>query len=229
MLEILPSINRSTWQEVESDIRKIKNHADWVEIDVADGTLSKVKTWNNPEDLKNLKIDEPLRLCIHLMVKNPEKYLKQWIDAKVRRIIVQYEGIPGGFLGLKTKNAVKRTSVICKENWVEFGLSISPKTSTKELGPFLDLLDVVHILAVPIGLNSQNIDLGELNRMTELKSLQSGKKFRTEWDGGVNPETIVAIKKSGADMIASTSFVFDASQPDKALEVLKKTAIGIGV
>ena len=131
MLEILPSVNRSTWQEVESDIRKIKNHADWVEIDVADGTLSKVKTWNNPEDLKNLKIDEPLRLCIHLMVKNPEKYVRTWIDAKVRRIIIQFEGVKSGFFGSQRKKIIKSLSELCRENWVEFGISVSPKTGVE--------------------------------------------------------------------------------------------------
>ena len=62
-----------------------------------------------------------------------------------------------------------------------------------------------------------------------MKYLQQDRKYRTEWDGGVDLETIPQIKKSGADIIVSTSFVFGAAEPSKALEVLKKTAIGIGV
>lgn len=229
MLEILPSINRSTWQEVESDIKKIENSADWVEIDVADGTLSKTKTWNNPEDLKNLQLAKPLKFCVHLMVKNPEKYIKQWIDAKVRRVIIQFEGVVGGFLGSKTKKTIQQMADLCKENWVEFGLSVSPKTKVDKLMPFLDLVEISQILAVPIGLNSQDLDFSQLSKIAELKHLQQGKKFRTEWDGGVDMETVTQIKESGADIIVSTSFVFGADEPAKALEVLKKSAFGIGV
>lgn len=229
MLEILPSVNRSTWQEVEGDIKKIENHADWVELDVADGTLSEVKTWNNPEDLKGLKLEKPLRFCVHLMVRNPEKYVKQWIDAKVRRVIVQFEGVSGGFFGSKTRKTIEEISGLCKENWVEFGLSVSPKTSVSKMAPYLDLVDVAQILSVPIGLNGQELEFSQLSKMAEIKYLQAGNKFRTEWDGSVDMETLPQIKKSGAEIIASTSFVFGASDPAKALEVLKKTALGIGV
>ena len=145
MLEILPSINRSTWQEVESDIKKIENSADWVEIDVADGTLSKIKTWNNPEELKNLQLEKPLKFCVHLMVKNPEKYIKQWIDARVRRVIIQIEGVAGGFLGSKTKKTIQEMANLCKENWVEFGLSVSPKTDVSKLASYLELVDIALI------------------------------------------------------------------------------------
>ena len=62
-----------------------------------------------------------------------------------------------------------------------------------------------------------------------MKYLQKGNKFRTEWDGGVDMETVTQIKKSGAEIIVSTSFVFGAAEPAKALEILKKSAIGIGV
>jgi ribulose-phosphate 3-epimerase len=229
VLEILPSINRPTWQEVKSDIKKIENHADWVEVDVADGTLSKVKTWNNPEELKNLQLTKPLKFCVHLMVKNPGKYIKQWIDAKVRRVIIQFEGVGGGFLGSKTKKTIQEMANLCKENWVEFGLSISPKTDVGKMAPYLDSVDIAQILSVPIGLNNQGLDFSQLSKMAELKYLQKGNKFRTEWDGGVDMESITQIKKSGADIIVSTSFVFGAAEPAKALEALKRTAIGIGV
>ncbi len=229
MLEILPSINRPTWQEVVSDIKKIENSADWVEIDVADGTLSKIKTWNNPEELKNLKLEKPLKFCVHLMVKNPEKYIKQWIGAKVRRVIIQFEGVGGGFLGLKTKKTIQEMANLCKENWVEFGLSVSQKTAVNKMAPYLNLVDVAQILSVPIGLNNQDLDFLQLSKMADLKYLQKDNKFRTEWDGGVDMESITQIKKSGADIIVSTSFVFGAAEPAKALEILKKSAIGIGV
>ena len=229
MLEVIPSINRPTWQEVESDIKKIENSADWVEIDVADGSLSRVKTWNNPEELKNLQQTKPLRFCVHLMVKNPEKYVKQWIDAKVRRVIIQLEGVSGGFFGGKTGKTIEVIAGLCKENWVEFGLSVSPKTDVGKLAPYLGLVDIAQILSVPIGYSNQAFDFSQLSKMAELKHFQKDNQFRTEWDGSVDMETISEIKKSGADIIVSTSFVFGAAEPGKALEILKKSAIGIGV
>jgi len=62
MLEIIPSINRENWQEVEKDLKAIESFSEWVEIDVLDGSLSKRISWNNFNDLKNIKLSEPLKL-----------------------------------------------------------------------------------------------------------------------------------------------------------------------
>lgn len=229
MFEIIPSINRPDWQAVESDIKKIQEDTDWVEIDVADGTLSKIKTWNNPEELKNLNIIRPVRFSVHLMISRPDKVLKQWIDARVRRIVFQYEGIKGGWFGPNAKNLIEEISQLCRDNWVEVGLSISPDTSVSAIDGFLEYLDVIQILAVPIGVSSSHFDKSQLEKVKALKALRGENHFRIEWDGGVDPETIKDIKKAGADLVASTSFVFTATEPGKALEALKRAGIGLGI
>ena len=53
MLEIIPSINRNNWQEVEKDLKAIESFSEWVEIDVLDGSLSQKISWNSFDDLKN--------------------------------------------------------------------------------------------------------------------------------------------------------------------------------
>jgi ribulose-phosphate 3-epimerase len=230
MIEVLPSINKSTWQEVEADIKKIESFADWVELDIADGTLSQVKTWNNSEDLKTLQTVSPLRIAIHLMMKDPEKYFKNWISVGARRVIIQYEGISGGFLGMKTKKIIKQIAEECKNNWVEFGISISPKTSVMEIKPFLGLVDVVQILSVPIGPGGQMFDEKQLEKVKGLRdykariTTQGDFKYKIEWDGGVDLNTVSEIKDAGAEIIVSTSFIFGASNPEQAIQALTKIA-----
>ncbi|MEW5805130.1 MAG: hypothetical protein AB1721_00140 [Patescibacteria group bacterium] len=228
MIEIIPSINKSTWPEVEQDIKKAESFADWIELDIGDGSLGQAKTWDNPEDLKSLKLLRPIRFAAHLMIKNPDKVIENWIGAGIRRIIVQYEGIAGGLWGRKRKKTIKQIADECKNNWVEFGISISPKTSVAKLRPFLGSVDLVQILAVPIGLSGYGFDEKQLRKAEELRIWQdqifgeTGFGYKIEWDGGVDIETVKKIKAAGAEIIASTSFVFGAAEPAQAVEALVK-------
>ena len=175
MLEIIPSINRESWQEVEKDLKAIESFSEWVEIDVLDGSLSKRISWDNFDDLKNLKLSEPLKIAIHLMVKNPQNNIESLLNLGIRRLIIQYEGLPKSFLDFSNKqeSLIKNLADICHNNWIEFGLSLSPKTSVKKIIPFLKYLEVVQILAVPIGESGYGFDETQIIKAQELNNLRS--------------------------------------------------------
>lgn len=228
MVEIIPSINKPTWAEVEHDLRRVESFADWVELDIGDGSLGQAKTWNNPEDLKALKLSRPIRFALHLMMKDPEKEVAKWIAAGARRIIIQYEGIRTDLFGLRRKKLIKQLADECRAHWVEFGLSISPSTSVMKLRPFLNQLDVVQILAVPIGLSGYSFDPNQLKKAEQLRLWQAQllgqtkSSYKIEWDGGVDLETVKLIKTAGAEIIVSTSFLFGANDPAQAMEALMR-------
>ena len=230
MIEILPSINSESWNEVQSRVHKIEATGDWVEIDICDATLSKRKTWNNPDDLKSLQAPATLRIAAHLLVAHPEKYVDQWIHAGVRRIIVQWEGIRvHGFARLfgrgAERKAVQFIKDLCVNNWVEFGISIAPGSPVHEIEPYLELCDIVQVLAVPIGLSGGHSDQESLCKAHELASLREKYHYKVEWDGGVNLNTIQDIVKTKTDIAVSTSFVFNAPDPNQALEALRRQVL----
>ena len=230
MIEILPSINSESWNEVQSRVRKIEASSDWVEIDVLDGTLGARKTWNNPDDLKSLQAPATLRIAAHLLVAHPEKYVDQWIHAGVRRIIVQWEGVRArGFARLLGRGAERKTvqsiKDSCANNWVEFGISLGLGSLVKDIESYLDLCDIVQVLAVPIGLSGGHSDQESLCKAHELASLREKYHYKVEWDGGVNLNTIQDIVKTKTDIAVSTSFVFNAPDPNQALEALRRQVL----
>ena len=233
MLEIIPSVNETEWVLVKKRIESVALAADWIELDISDGTLGSVVTWNAPGDMANLHFTRPVRFAAHLMVRNPEEYIKPWIQAGSRRIIVQWEGIaPKGIGAIFHSSLSKRIAglaQICKDNWVEFGISLGIHVEPKQADSILKFCDVVQILAGVPGPSKQAFHEPSLYRMVALVGLRTTKKlgFKTEWDIGVNPDTIESIKKSGADIIASTSFVFNSTDPIRALEYLKNKAKGL--
>jgi ribulose-phosphate 3-epimerase len=231
MLEIIPSINRENWQEVEKDLKAIESFSEWVEIDVLDGSLSKRISWNNFNDLKNIKLSEPLKIAIHLMVKNPQNNIESLVKLGIRRIIIQYEGLPKSFLDFSNKqeSLIKNLADICHNNWIEFGLSISPKTSVKKISYFLKYLEVVQILAVPIGESSYGFNETQTVKAQELDNLRNKNNlnYKIEWDGGIDSENIEKLKDKGIDLIASTSFIFNSQNPQLALEALRRKALGL--
>ncbi|PIP50356.1 MAG: hypothetical protein COV41_00690 [Candidatus Brennerbacteria bacterium CG11_big_fil_rev_8_21_14_0_20_43_10] len=232
MIEVIPSVNRATWMEVDGAIHMIEGASDWVEIDVCDGTLSKHATWNIPADLKTLQANPKLHIAAHLMVKHPERFMQQWIRAGVRRIMVQWEGIRTtglGFLfsGLQKRKIIRAMQETCKENWVEFGVFIARQTPAHAIQDILPFVDVVGILNVQIGKSGDAFDPRDLEKVQAFRARVNGLHYKIQWDGGVNMDTIMTLQQAGVDIAASTSFVFGASNPAQALEFLRRQAIGV--
>ena len=95
-----------------------------------------------------------------------------------------------------------------KEKKMERGVSVAPKTPIERLGAMLreGIVDVVDILTVEPCFPAQEIQLGCLEKVKSLK--REFPKVRVMVDGGVNKDTIGEVRRSGADVIVSGSFVF---------------------
>lgn len=222
MIEVIPTINAPDWPTVKERFLWISPFAEWVEIDISDGRFTKTKTWNNPPDLKTLEVKN-IRIAVHLMVNDPEKVIQEWIAAGVRRIIAQYEGIRGGLFGGKRKK-IKAMANLCKESWVEFGLSLTTETPVAAIDQYLPLLNVIQVLAVDPGPSGQAAKDEAFTMVETLRGMKGG--FKIEWDGGVTLANVRKIKNAGADLIAAASAIFGSREPERALEALKRELLG---
>jgi len=229
MAEIIPTINAPDWPTVKERIEKIAPYSDWVEIDVSDGRFAPTKTWANPDDLKTLETSKHVRIAIHLMVSQPEKEIDRWLKSGVRRIIVHYEALKragvGGLVGLDSVGKkIAALAEKCHSEWVELGLAIVWRTPVKAIARYLNLVDVVQVLAVEPGPSGQQFNAEALSRVNELRPLPG--KFKIEWDGGVTLANVRKIKNAGADLIAAASAIFGSREPERALEALKRELLG---
>lgn len=185
--------------------------SDWVHIDVADGEFTKAVTWNNPEDLDSLG-DElgDLNLEIHLMVKEPQAIVEDWLRCGASRIIVHLETLKDSW------------EIICDKidrEGRELALAISPETPVHLLTPYLKSVSMIQLLAVEPGPAGQKFNPVVLEKLKELKQREPDLKI--EVDGGINLETAKLVKKAGADVIVSVSHIWKGENPKEIFDKLK--------
>ncbi|MDP3710608.1 MAG: ribulose-phosphate 3-epimerase [bacterium] len=206
MIQIIPSINVPTFEEVKERIKKVEPFVEWAHLDVTDGIFSKHLTWHNPQDLPRLQTK--LKLEVHLMVEEPEKTIDQWQVMPIKRIIFHLE-------------AAKDPEFIidrCKKAGKEVGLAINPETFWGKLNPWLDKVDMVQILAVNPGPPGQKMQEGSLDKLNHLR--QACPNCHIEIDGGINPDTIKTAYTAGANVFVS-GFMFKTADIRKTIEELK--------
>lgn len=229
MVEIIPAINAADWETVKKRIEIIAPYAEWVHLDVADGTFTRNVTWHNAGDLKSDGVPQHIRLEAHLMVADPEQKLEPWIGAGVRRIILHWETLrPKGIFKTSARKKLEAISKVLQENWVEFGVAVLFRTNPRVLEPYLDLLDMVQVLAVEPGLAGQMFRPEALPVVREIKRMLSAAKpqVKIEVDGGVNATNIKDCYLAGANIVAAASAIFGAAEPHLALETLKRAVLG---
>lgn len=207
MIEIIPSINVRTFEEVQEHIKKVEPYVEWCHLDVTDGIFSKHLTWHDPRDLLNL--ETRLNVEVHLMVSEPEKILDQWLVKPVKRVIVHLEAAKDLDLIIKK----------CREAGVEIGLAINPETFWGKLEPWFKKVDMVQVLTVHPGPSGQEVDWPEmLGKIRHIR--ERCPSCIIEADGGINPESAKKATDVGVDILVSGVYIFDSGNVETAIKSL---------
>jgi ribulose-phosphate 3-epimerase len=210
-MQLIPTINEKTFEEIEKKIKLVENLVDLIQLDIADGKFTDYETWNNPEDL--LKLETFARFEIHLMVGHPELIVERWLKIPlVKRIIVHLETID--------EKAFEKILKLTHQYQKELGLAIETKTPWEALEPYLNKINFVQILAVSAGPAGQIFDFSNLEKIKNLKAKYP--HLTIEVDGGVNNDTAPLIKAAGADIICSSSYLFaDLNKVEEKIKFLE--------
>ena len=206
MVEIIPSINVRTFEEVKERIKKLEPYVSCCHLDVTDGIFSKHPTWHNPADLPNL--DTKLNIEVHLMVSEPEKVVGQWLIKPIKRVIVHLEAARDVELIIKK----------CREAGVEIGLAINPETFWGKFEPWFGKVDIYQTLAVHPGPSGQQLSEEIYDKIIHLR--KSCPECIIEVDGGINPETAKKAKEAGANLLVAGSAIFSFSDVKSAIKIL---------
>src|SRR3989338_19507 len=207
-MEVIPAINETDFRSVKSKMRQAKEMgAKWTHLDVADGKFTRNTLWNNPANLEslNLKPSTPNpKLEVHLMVQNPDEVLDEWLDAKVKRVIVHLESV-------KDLDVMKMKCVAFD---TELFIAVKSDTPVERLFAHEGIADGFLILAVNPGLAGQKFQETQLGKIRTLR--QKFPDFKIEADGGVNLENASRIKEAGADILVSASYIWMNKNPKSA-------------
>ena len=208
---IAPSILSSDFANLEFEIKRLEeNGADWVHVDVMDGHFVPNLTIGAPV-VKALKRVASIPLDVHLMIENPEKYIKDFALAGSNYITFHYEA---------TKEKTIQVIELIKSFGVNVGISIKPKTSAKEIKDFINLVDVVLAMTVEPGFGGQKFMADCADKIKEIKSYAQNDII-IEVDGGINAETAQYCKNLGANALVAGNYVFTAENMKEAIASLR--------
>lgn len=211
---IAPSVLAADFANLQRDIEMI-NHsqADWFHIDIMDGVFVPNISFGMPV-LEAITKHAKKTIDVHLMIVDPDRYIKTFSDLGANILTVHYEAC----------THLHRTLQAIKAEGMLAGVAINPHTSIDLLEDVINDIDLVCIMSVNPGFGGQSFIENTYNKVNKLKDLIIKKEANTiiEIDGGVTDKNAVQLVEAGADVLVAGSFVFKAENPTATIENLKK-------
>jgi len=208
-MEVIPGINENNFEEIKRRVDTLKKiGAGFAQIDVSDGKFGKPASFDRGGDLK--EICQGMNFEVDLMVFDPEEKISLWTQAGkfVKRIIFH----------LETVRDIDFLKEKCEKKGIEPAISILYSSGEELLLPLIKKFNFFQILAVEPGGSGQKFNEEALSKIKFLRERRADAKI--EVDGGINEETAVMVKEAGADVIVSTSFIFNNPDMEGAYKKL---------
>jgi ribulose-phosphate 3-epimerase len=209
---ISPSILSADFNKLGQDIFMLNNSdADWIHFDVMDGVFVPNISFGLPV-IQHVKKIATKPLDVHLMIINPDPFIKPFKDSGADILTVHYE----------VCNHLHRTIGAIHDEGMKAGVCLNPHTPVHLLEDIINEVDMVLLMSVNPGFGGQQFIRNTIQKVVELKRLIESKRANVliEIDG-VNFETGKQLFDAGADVLVAGSFVFGAADPLVTIHQLK--------
>ncbi|GAA4065021.1 ribulose-phosphate 3-epimerase [Flavobacterium cheonanense] len=211
---IAPSVLAADFANLQRDIEMINNsEADWFHIDIMDGVFVPNISFGMPV-LEAISKHAKKTIDVHLMIVDPDRYIKTFADLGSNILTVHYEAC----------THLHRTLQAIKAEGMKAGVALNPHTNVSLLEDVIKDIDMVCIMSVNPGFGGQSFIENTYKKVRQLKEIITRNNASTiiEIDGGVTSKNAVQLVEAGADVLVAGNFVFKAENPPETISELKK-------
>ena len=215
---IAPSVLSADFANLQRDIEMINSsEADWFHVDIMDGVFVPNISFGMPV-LEAITRHAKKTIDVHLMIVNPDQYIKTFAQLGANNLTVHYEAC----------THLHRTLQAIKAEGMKAGVALNPHTNVNLLEDIINDIDLVCIMSVNPGFGGQSFIENTYTKVKQLKEIITRKSASTliEIDGGVSDKNAVQLIKAGADVLVAGNYVFRAENPVNTISELKNLIMG---
>lgn len=212
---VAPSLLAADFANLQRDVEMVnQSEADWFHLDIMDGVFVPNISFGMPV-VKAIAEHAKKTLDVHLMIVDPDRYIKTFADLGSNNLTVHYEAC----------THLHRTLQAIKAEGMKAGVALNPHTSVTVLEDTIQDIDLVCLMSVNPGFGGQSFIENTYQKVSDLKNIIERKNSSAliEIDGGVNATNAKKLVDAGADVLVAGSFVFKNEHPTETIKNLKET------
>jgi ribulose-phosphate 3-epimerase len=212
MVKIAPSILSADFASLAEEIAKVEGEADMLHLDVMDGHFVPNFTFGPPL-VSALRKRTHLPLDVHLMICNPDRFLRPFAEAGADYLTVHAEACPH----------LHRTLQQIKEQGKKAGVALNPSTPISSIEWVMEEADLILLMSVNPGWGGQAFIPSTLRKIRDLAEMarRDSLSFELEVDGGIKAENCREVAEAGASILVTGSFVFGSPDPGEAVRQMR--------
>jgi ribulose-phosphate 3-epimerase len=200
---VAPSLLAADFSKLREEIQEVESYgAEYLHLDVMDGNFVPNISFGAPV-ISSIRKHSNLVFDVHLMVENPDRFIKDMVDAGADVITVHAEA---------TKH-LNRTIQLIKSYGKKVGVALNPSTPFDVIKYDLKDIDMVLIMTVNPGFGGQAFIEGMLQKIRDLRSIDPNIDIQV--DGGINNKTSKLVKEAGANILVAGSYLFKGDYKQK--------------
>jgi ribulose-phosphate 3-epimerase len=212
---VAPSVLASDFGNLTKEIEMLnQSEAEWIHLDVMDGVFVPNISYGMPV-IRTIDGLTDKILDTHLMIVQPERYIKEFKEVGADILTVHYEAC----------THLHRTVQAIKDEGMKAGIALNPHTPVELLEDIIRDIDLLLIMSVNPGFGGQKFIRNTYEKLVRASELIDRKNADVliEVDGGVGPGNAEQLAQLGADVLVAGSSVFSAHNPIAVISELKNS------